>query len=223
MKRVFLVLFIAAAALEIVSLQFDMQNLRHFARPFLMIFLGGYYFVSVSSEHRSKLVLLALLLSFIGDSLMMYGAIDVKYLHWGLTLFMLAYGAYILAFREHRSVEYTDQVHGVQRIRMAFPIILAATGLMVVLYPRLGTLQMPAILYAIVVMVMVLNALFRYQRTPSESFWMVSGGAILLLVSNSLFAIDNFLEPIASAAVIVAIIYVCAQFLIIHGLLKHRI
>ena len=80
-----------------------------------------------------------------------------------------------LVDRQHRIGEH-------QKIRFSFPIILAGTGLIVVLYPSLGSLKIPVVTYALVLIVMVLNSVFRYGRTSSVSFGSVFLGSIFFYV-----------------------------------------
>ncbi len=68
---------------------------------------------------------------------------------------------------------------------------------------------------------MVLNALFRYGKNFSLSFWLVFTGAILFMVSDSILAVNKFHSEIPHAGLLVIIPYIMAQFLIIKGLIKH--
>ena len=120
-----------------------------------------------------------------------------------------------------RTLRDENSLETVQKARMAFPVILAATGLVVVLYPRLGELRLPVIVYAGVLMFMVLNALFRFQKTSASSFWMVSAGAVLFMLSDSILAINKFLQPVNHAGVWIMSTYLCGQFLIVRGLIEH--
>ena len=108
-----------------------------------------------------------------------------------------------------------------QRAHFAVPFILAGTGLIVVLYPFLGDLKIPVIFYALVLILMVLSALFRYGYTNNVSFWMVFCGAVLFMVSDSVLAINKFLEPVSHGAFWIMLTYCSAQFFIVSGLTKH--
>ena len=104
---------------------------------------------------------------------------------------------------------------------MALPIILAGTGLVVILYPVLGELRVPVIIYALVLIVMVLKSLFRYRRTSARSFILVVTGAVLFMISDSVLAINKFLQPVGGAAYLIMGTYIVAQWLIIQGLIHH--
>jgi uncharacterized membrane protein YhhN len=220
MRRIALLLFLGASVVELIAQLYPMEEIHHYVKPMLMIFLGLYYFFSVNSEVRSVVVLLAIVFSFLGDSFLLYDSREV-YFMLGLGSFLLAHVFYIFGFRQSRLDQSEDQIQTVRKARMAFPVILAATGLVVVLYPRLGELRIPVVVYAAVLMFMVLNALFRYERTSAKSFWMVSGGAILFMVSDSILAINKFLEPVSNAGFAIMLTYLSAQYLIVEGLIKH--
>jgi uncharacterized membrane protein YhhN len=221
MKKVTIIGFIAASMLELLSGPLELELLHLVCKPLIMIFLGAYYFSSVEREHRSTAVVVAVIFSLAGDVLLMLQSSNEQFFIFGLAAFLVAHIFYIFAYRQHRTDSHPDELQGVQRIRLAFPIVLAGSGLVFVLYPVLGELKVPVVLYAIVIVTMVLNALFRYGRTATKSFWMVFVGAVLFMISDSMIAINKFLSPISGANFLVMTTYVVAQYMIVEGLLKH--
>lgn len=217
MKKLFLSLFFVAAAGEIIAILVPLRHLEYVSKPLIMISLALYYAVASPFEKCSRALLLAIVFSLAGDVLLL----DGNYFVSGLIAFMAAHIMYILAYRQHCGEEAENPLKGIQRIRLAFPIILAGTGLVVVLYPSLNELKFPVILYSIVLVLMVLNALFRYGHTTAASYWMVFSGAVLFMISDSLLAINAFLEPVAYGRLWVMITYMAAQFLIVTGLMRH--
>jgi uncharacterized membrane protein YhhN len=151
----------------------------------------------------------------------MFDSLDATFFMLGLVSFLTSHLFYILAYQQHRDELLTDGLQGIQRIRLAFPVILAGTGLVIVLFPVLGDLRFPVMVYALVLVLMVLNALFRYGRTNSTSFWMVFGGALLFMISDSLLAINKFLQPLPQSGLLVMTTYITAQYLLIEGLCAH--
>lgn len=220
MRKAAIILFVVVSLGELLSGVIHARELHLICKPLILISLGFYYWLN-SSEHLSKLVLLAIFFSFGGDTLLMFDDSNSMFFMLGLASFLISHIFYILAYRQHRDEQLTDGLQGIQRIRLAFPIILAGTGLVIVLYPVLGALRFPVMAYALVLVLMVLNALFRFGRTNNRSFWMVFGGAILFMVSDSLLAINKFLQPIANAGLFIMSTYIIAQFLLIEGLCAH--
>jgi uncharacterized membrane protein YhhN len=220
MRKAAIVLFFLVSLGELLSGVIHFQALHLICKPLILISLGVYYWLK-SSEHRSTLVLLAIFFSFGGDTFLMFDQSNSMFFILGLVSFLISHVFYILAYRQYRDELLTEGLQGIQRIRLAFPIILAGTGLVIVLYPVLGALKYPVMAYALVLVLMVLNALFRFGRTNNRSFWLVFAGAILFMLSDSILAINKFLEPIAHAGFFIMSTYILAQFLLIEGLCAH--
>ncbi len=216
MKKISLTVFCLAVISVLIAEVVDLPLLNFIAKPLIMLSLFAYYFGGVDSEERSRPVILAIIFSLAGDVLLM-----LDYFIPGLIAFLLAHVFYILAYRQHQSEETENALAGLQRIRLAFPIVLAGSGLVIILYPVLGDLRIPVMIYALVITVMVLNGLFRYGRTTSQSFWMVFFGAVLFMISDSVIALNKFLTPIENAGFIIMSTYSVAQLLIVRGLVVH--
>jgi uncharacterized membrane protein YhhN len=220
MKKVALILFFIVALAELVAIAAQLEPLRMVCKPLIMVTLGVYYLLSVG-EDRSFVVLLAIIFSLAGDVSLMFDSINSLYFIIGLISFLISHVFYIIAYRQHQNSEQADSLQGIQKLRAAFPIVLAGTGLVVILYPSLGTLKFPVIVYAIVLVVMALNALFRLGRTSAVSFWFVFVGALFFMVSDSILAINKFLSPLPQSGLLIMSTYISAQFLIIEGLIAH--
>src|SRR6185369_11887379 len=147
-------------------------------------FLAAFYRQSVSSINGR--FLLALLFCWLGDVFLLFDPMNEIFFMAGLGSFLLAHVILIFTYRILISPE--DNFKGTQRIRLSFPIILVGSGLVVILYPRLGDLKFPVIAYALVLTVMVLQSIFRLGRTNAKSFWLVFFGAALFMLSDSLLA-----------------------------------
>jgi uncharacterized membrane protein YhhN len=220
MKKIMRLLFVTASLGEIISILFSLDLLHIVSKPLIMITLGIYYLVSVQKENRSRSLILAVVFSFIGDVFLMQNSMGAHFL-LGLFAFLISHIFYILTYRQHKLAESEHGLQGMQRIRFAFPVILTGTGLIVVLYPVLGNLKFPVVLYALVLMLMVLNALFRYGHTNVKSFWMVFAGAVLFLASDATLAINKFLQPFGKGVLVIMLTYIAAQYLIVSGLIDH--
>ena len=221
MKKISLYLFIVAGLGEILSEVVGLPFVHQVCKPLIMITLGVYYLSH--AEFRSTAVWLAIFFSLAGDALLMFETGDPKFFMFGLAAFLLAHIFYILSYRQHQDKSLEGSLKGIQKIRFSFPIVLAGTGLIVVLYPSLGALKIPVVVYALVLIAMVLNSVFRYGRTTNISFGLVFLGSILFMLSDSVLAINKFFKPVPSAGFLIMSTYILAQFLIIHGLVKHGI
>jgi uncharacterized membrane protein YhhN len=218
LKRWLQILFLLFAILELASQFFNLPSLHLIAKPMLVIFLGAYYQQSVPSTNKT--FLLALIFCWSGDVLLMFEHHYELFFLAGLGSFLIAH---LLLIFTYRQLLFPDSgLHGTQRIRLSFPIILAGSGLVVVLYPRLGELKIPVMVYALVLTLMVVQAIFRLGRTKGSSFWPVFLGATLFMLSDSLLATDKFYEPFYLAGVWVMATYIAAVYLIVNGVIAHE-
>lgn len=225
MKKIFLYLFILVSGGVLLADVGDADILYMLCKPAIMITLGLHYWITERNQDQplSKSVVLAIIFSCAGDTLLMLQGKDENFFMFGLAAFLVAHIFYILAYRQHQSSDTSNELQGLQKIRYAFPILLSGTGLVVILYSRLGGMKIPVLIYAIVLTGMVLAALFRFGKTNASSFALVFGGAILFMISDSLIAINKFLEPLPMAGIWIMVTYLFAQYLIVTGLSKHRI
>ncbi len=218
MRSTFHILFFISAGGVLIALVYDMELLHTISKPLIMPSLFLFYMFGTEKSARSVTLMLAMVFAFAGDVLLM----KKEYFLFGLISFLLAHLCYIVAYRQHRHDEVSDELRGIHRLRLAFPIILATSGLIVMVYPGAGDMKFAIVIYGLVIMTMVLTALFRYGLTSPKSFWLVLAGATLFLVSDSLIAIDRFLTSVAQAGVFIMLTYSAAQYLILRGLMAHE-
>lgn len=219
-KKAFLIIFFIVTAIELATTLVDWKFISYFSKPLIVLSLVGYYLASM--PHRSSLMIRALFFCWAGDVLLMFVDRDEAFFMVGLLAFLIGHILYIFTYRQHQSGDPEKGLLPTQKIRYSFPIILAGTGLIVVLFPTLGGLKIPVLIYAIVIMVMTMTALFRYGRTNTDSFWLVFGGAILFMISDSVLAMNKFYSPIPYAGFIIMLTYSAAQYLIVRGIIRHR-
>jgi uncharacterized membrane protein YhhN len=218
MKKLALAVFILSA-IGVVVFEFTQIPAIHFiSKPLIVISLLVYYYYGSAREDRSTVFVIALICCLAGDIFLM----SPDYFIPGLISFLVGHVLYIFAYRQHQNDDDVDSLRGLQRVRLAFPIVLAGTGLVVILFPVLGDMQVPVIIYAGVITMMALTALFRYGRTSSNSFWLVFVGAVLFMMSDSILAVNKFLTPVDNAGLLIMVSYMGAQFLIVDGILKHQ-
>lgn len=218
MKKIFILLFALVAAVELIAVTFDFAMAHAIVKPLIMITLAAYYVSSVSQ--RNNFFIAALIFCWLGDvMLMMQG--DEKYFMAGLVAFLSGHVLYVFSYKQMRDPEGVDGLLNTQKLRFSFPVILAGTGLVVVLLPHLGDLKIPVMIYALVITIMVLQALFRFGFTSKRSFALIFVGAILFMISDSALAINKFMTPLPMASLVIMTTYIAAQFLIVEGAINH--
>lgn len=220
MKKYTLYFFVLVSIAELISVIYHITELTLIAKPLIMIALAGYYISS--TPNRSSLFLVALAFCWLGDVLLMFDYKHELFFMAGLGSFLTGHVLYIRCYQQLRFNDATTPLLGPQKVRFSLPIVLAGTGLVVVLYPTLGGLRMPVMLYALVITVMALQALFRFGYTSTKSFALIFCGAICFMISDSLLAINKFLQPVPMASLCIMATYILAQYLIVEGVLTHK-
>ena len=220
-RNVFIVPFVITVIVNLVGAVTGIAILSDISKPLIVPFLWGYYMAG-GTIPRSKALLSALLACWIGDVSLMFVGLNSNWFMIGLLAFLIGHIFYVITYRQHRSESTDFELMPVQKIRFSLPVVLAGTGLVAILYPVLDGLRVPVIIYSIAIMIMVMNAIFRYGRTNSKSFWLVLSGAILFMISDSILAIGKFAGEIKMGGMWIMLTYIAAQFLIVEGLRKHE-
>lgn len=210
----------ADGALDVLAVAMDANVIRWITKPLIVPLLIGFYFSSASSP--SMPFVAALFFCWLGDVLLMLQTPAELFFIAGLSAFLAGHLLYILVYRQLRWNAPINPWSGVQKMRASFPVILAGTGLIVILFPHLNGMEAPVILYACVLMAMVIAALLRSGYTHAQSFSYIVAGACSFMISDSLLAINKFLTPIPAGGILVMLTYICAQYLIAKGVLLHR-
>lgn len=218
-KRIFLFIFLFVALAEIIIQIFNQQEFNLFVKPLIVLSLVVFYFQNTASKNR--LFVLALFFCWVGDVFLLFDHLSEFYFMGGLASFLIAHGLLIFLYGKLKNAT-GNGFSGPQKARVSFPVILAGTGLISILYPTLGALKIPVIIYATALMVMVLQAIYRYGFTSSKSFWSVCIGALFFMLSDSLLALDKFYQPIANAGVLVIATYMAAVCFIVLGVVAHE-
>ncbi|MEJ0056458.1 MAG: lysoplasmalogenase [Bacteroidota bacterium] len=189
-------------------------------KPLIMLSLTGYYWMN--TDGRSVIFILALLFCWAGDVLLMFQSQAELFFIFGLVAFLVGHLLYMISYRQLRNEDTEHELLWTQKIRFSIPVVLIGTGLITVLFPKLGGLKIPVLVYSMVLVGMVMTALFRYGRTSLPSFWKVFVGAGLFMTSDSLLAINKFYTSLPSSGLLIMLTYIGAQYLIVRGCLDHE-
>ena len=148
-------------------------------------------------------VLLALLFSAGGDVVL--GLDSTQYFVVGLGLFLIAHLFYVVALAQN--LAFTT----ISLLPLLLLLILMV-GLVSQLYPQLGKLRVPVMLYIGVIAVMGIAATL---HAPFSTLLVV--GAIIFILSDATIAINKFLQPVPYRDFIVMATYYTAQLLLVLG------
>ena len=156
----------------------------------------------VSGTYKA-LILAGLCFSLAGDVFLMLP--DDRFVA-GLVSFLIAHLLYIAAF---------VSLGGFQLDGFAFLIYIAyGTVMLSRLWPGLGSLRLPVLLYMAVILVMGWQALALWRTAPSVGALSVAIGAALFVLSDSVLAYDRFRRPFPAERAVVLSTYYVAQALI---------
>ena len=168
-----------------------------------LLFLLACMAPSVQGRRYQLAIAIGLACSLIGDVLLM---LPRDRFIAGLASFLIAHLAYILAFSS--GVAFTSSP------ALALPVLAASVILLRLLWPGLGTLRLPVLLYTITILVMVWRAWARDAAIPSGGAVLAAAGATLFMVSDALLALNRFHRPFRIAQALIMTTYVGAQLLI---------
>lgn len=208
-----LLLFAIDSMLELASQLFNWHPLSLFSKPLLMPLLIG-YFVSTSAGNRSplkKFVVLALVFSWVGDTVLMFQNINGMYFIIGLVAFLLAHVMYIVGFTKLK-----NSTTKVERLAIIVFFLAYSATLVIFLWPGLGNMKAPVMLYALVLTIMgVLGVIKSTTNHPYITF-----GVLFFVASDSILALNKFLIDVPFNGMLIMGTYIAAQWLIVAGVSK---
>ena len=121
----------------------------------------------------------------------------------GLGFFLLAHIAYTVTFA-------LEQPYAWDKWWMAALLGIFAIGMAVLLFPKLGAMRVPVLVYVSVILCMGVFATLR----PGPQAWVLIAGAGLFMLSDSIIAFNKFLQPIPYAHHFIMVTYYAGQYLI---------
>ena len=169
--------------------------------------------VQINSFHR--LILIALVFSWVGDITLQLNSINEDFFMVGLGSFLVAQLIYLVAFFSTKGPNVVSR-----KIYLALPVVIYCVFILWVLWDGLGDMMMPVTVYCVVIHVMLLAAINRKKKVNSQSYQLVLFGAILFILSDSLIAINKFEQSFELARIAIMTSYVTAQYLIAIGCVR---
>ena len=212
--------FILVSFTHLLFLLIPIESLQFVTKPMIMpsLVLHAFFLKREKKINISPMLWTAMILAWSGDIVLMFEGQNMFII--GLLSFLLTQIIYILLYRGARNIK-GEPLNILMKIRYSFSIIVIGIAIYYLVLPFLGDLIIPVAAYVIVIVLMALNAVYRYGMTNNASFWSVLFGALLFMTSDSLLAIDTFLPDITVHPFWIMSTYILAQYLIISGLLKH--
>ena len=159
---------------------------------------------------------MALLFSWAGDVLLMFESSNADFFIFGLVAFLLAHIFYIIFFTLIRKNEHIPSKWGFIALVGCYGIFLTD-----ILDPYLGSMKWPVRIYSLVLMLMFYGALLMGFVKKKDSGILITIGAVLFVLSDSLLAINKFYKSFEYAGIAIMATYGIAQLLITLGGAKY--
>ncbi len=169
--------------------------------PVLLLAVTSLIFIPGTA---GKLLFAGFLLSAGGDiSLSFEGE---KAFVMGLSFFLLAHVVYIILFAQ-------DFTFSPGKLPLALIVGGLAITMSIILFPKLGEMRLPVLVYITVIMAMGVVAAFWTGGASSTAILLFVGAAVFML-SDSMIAVNKFLVPISWSKFFIMITYYAAQLMI---------
>jgi len=221
MKKVSLILFLVVAIVQVLGEYLEIRPLSAGLKLLLMPALIIHYWSNVplsSSPSIHRGIMFALILSYFGDTFLLFAEKGELFFLIGLVSFLFAHVAYIFVF-----VQFSGIKNGFLKRRPGFilPVILFYGILIWLLIPHIpSTLVYPVTIYGAVICTMLLSVMNTFGELSKKNFWTLWSGAVLFVISDSILALVKFHPSIDSgnmASVAVMSTYIGGQALLIGG------
>jgi len=193
---------------------------RYATKPLLIPLLMLGYSLSVPRPFRlfSRLLLAGLFFSWLGDLFLMFEDPKGLFFIVGLLCFLTTHLLYIRYFL---LTEPGTESFFRKRPLLYLAVLAYTIELLYVLWPHLGGMRIPVMVYGIVISLMLAAALWQYGKLESRTAWIFILGALLFVASDSMLAINKFRQPFPEAGLLIMATYVLAQYLIVWGSIRH--
>jgi uncharacterized membrane protein YhhN len=199
------ILALCSAVLAILS-AYQKRRLTHYLfKPLTLLLVIP---VALRSEHPTspfykQAIIAGLVFSLAGDILLMLP--EDRFVP-GLVSFLCAHVFYIAAFARESG--------GALSFWTLVPFLIYGGLMLRVLWPRLGKMKLPVLIYVAVILAMGWAAAGRRLLTEQEGSLLAFLGATLFIASDSFLALDRFRRPFRSAQILILSTYFAAQWLI---------
>jgi uncharacterized membrane protein YhhN len=216
-NKVILSIYIGFSLFYLAITALNQEEFARLLKPFLLpLLLLAVFFTDTFGT--KKILLTALTFSWIGDIILLFANKGEIYFILGLVSFLISHVFYIVLFSKQT---ITKSINNKLSFASGIGVILLYfLGMITTLGPKLGSLTIPVIVYAIVISSMLFFALkgsFQWNTIPYQA---VLIGAIFFIASDSILAFNKFYEPIPYASFLIMITYLAAQYGIVWGILK---
>ena len=209
--------FLILALLDVIGVAANIELLHFIVKPLLIPALLLLLFYTRSTVPGKNLLFTGLFFSWMGDVFLLFEYKQALFFIFGLAAFLTTHIFYIMYFLRIKSVNAS-----LLKKQPIFIALVLAYGITLVwqLYPYLGDLKLPVMVYAAVICSMLLCSLHIFLKVNKKAAGYYLFGAIAFVVSDSLLAINKFYQPFTYAGVFIMLTYCAAQYFIVRGFIE---
>ena len=217
-KNYWLIIFFAAMLVNLTGTYLQSDLLIYCSKPLLVISLMAWL---VSSSKKNTITfykwpLTALFFSLGGDVLLMFEKVNPLFFISGLICFLISHIFYIIIFNRILIEKSIPVRWWMIPVVLCYYIILLIT-----LFPFLGQMKVPVVVYGAVISTMFFVALqlLFYKSKASRQIIL---GAVLFVVSDSVLAFNKFYSSFNNAGLVIMLTYAFAQYFITKGIVSNN-
>jgi uncharacterized membrane protein YhhN len=218
----FTIIYLIFALIESFGELLNLPNEIHlFTKPALMTTLI-LYFLSVTKGTNFKdktLFIFAMIFAFLGDTFLMFQTQNPLFFMLGLGSFLLMQIGYSIYF--NREIEFRKSFL-LQKSYWTIPVIVYALVFYKIVSEDVGGLKVAILAYTVCIATMMLSAINRFGAVSPKSYRWVFFGALFFMISDSILAINKFVDDIPNAGFWIMSTYCLAQYLIVRGVTVTR-
>ena len=215
------ILFFIFFGIHLLAILLSLDLMASATKPLLLLSLIAYYLQQSRKIQTgvSLIVLAALGFSLLGDVLLLFQDKQQVYFMLGLGAFLTAHVFYIIWF-----VTESGKRGSQMNKLYILPVVAYTVALLYFLWPGLGGLKLPVLVYGLVIATMLITAIgasMPIRKLLTASLFILYG-AKLFVISDSLLAINKFYQPFAAAGFFIMLTYGLAQYLVVKGIIDRQ-
>jgi uncharacterized membrane protein YhhN len=215
LQNIFWVIVLA----DITGNALNIPILHYAAKPLLMPALIILAFTAIQATRGKNIILTALFFSWMGDLFLMFENTNPPFFIFGLASFLATHILYIIYFAGFKN----NRVSLLKKQPLLIvAVLLYGASLVWLLFPKLGNLKIPVLVYATVICTMQLYSTHAFNKVNKKAARLFLSGALLFVLSDSVLAINKFHLPFAAAGAIIMLTYCAAQYNIVCGFIKQN-
>jgi len=206
--RLWRMLYFTTLAIHLFAIAMHVHMLQSITKVLLMPLLGIYLLGAIYRLRPvifRNLLLAALFFSWTGDMLLLQDRLFLP----GLGSFLLAHLAYIGFFLK---VRYTNHPLPLCKYPFIFLTEIIVLAFLFFMFPYLGSMRVPVIIYAIAISFTLLCAMHAFRLQEQPMGWYCIAGAVLFICSDAAIAVQHFYRSFPAAGVFIMATYGLAQW-----------